>query len=117
MVTRQQRNNVVCALFIHPGAFAVSVDIDAVRNTEALTFGYVAHKTAVGIPSVRLALIEIANLDNGKIYTGVLDGLPVNVLLIAAYIDALRNSTARHHMHRLRFDTVIFFRCNNTRIN
>ena len=103
----QQCNDVICTLHGIVSILCIRIGIYAVRNTQALAFIQIALKTAIGIPTIRLASIDIANLQDCKINTCVLDFLPINIFLLSTHIDALQRSTFGHFVHRARVDAKV----------
>lgn len=107
LMTLQQRNDMICTLHGVVSILCIRIGIYAIRNTQALALGHIALKIAIGLPAIRLARIDIANLQNSKINAGVLHLSPVNVSLSAAYIDTPRNSVLGHVVHRARLDAEV----------
>ena len=107
LMTLQQRNDMICALHGIVSIFCIRIGIYAVRNTQALAFTQIALKTAIGIPAIRLASIDIANLQDCKINACVLDFLPIDIFLVATHIDALQRSAFGHFVHRARLDAEV----------
>ena len=99
LMTLQQRNDVICALHGIVSILCIRIGIYAVRNTQALAFTQIALKTAIGIPAIRLASIDIANLQNCKVNTCILDSLPIDIFLVPTHIDALQRSAFGHFVH------------------
>ena len=97
----------ICALHGIVSIFCIRIGIYAVRNTQALAFTQIALKTAIGIPAIRLASIDIANLQDCKINACVLDFLPIDIFLVATHIDALQRSAFGHFVHRARLDAEV----------
>ena len=107
LMTLQQRNDVICTLHGIVSILCIRIGIYAVRNTQALAFTQIALKTAIGIPAIRLASIDIANLQDCKVNTCILDFLPIDIFLVSAYIDTLQRSAFGHFMHRARLDAKV----------
>ena len=99
LMTLQQRNDVICTLHGIVSILCIRIGIYAVRNTQALAFTQIALKTAIGIPAIWLASIDIANLQDCKVNTCVLDFLPIDIFLVSAYIDTLQRSAFGHFVH------------------
>ena len=106
-MTFQQRNDVICTLHGIVSILCIRIGIYAVRNAQALAFTQIALKTAIGIPTIRLASIDIANLQDCKVNTCILDFLPIDIFLVSAYIDTLQRSAFGHFMHRARLDAKV----------
>ena len=107
LMTLQQRNDVICTLHGIVSILCIRIGIYAVRNTQALAFTQIALKTAIGIPAIRLASIDIANLQDCKVNTCILDFLPIDIFLVSAYIDTLQRSAFGHFMHRARLNAKV----------
>ena len=103
----QQCNDVICTLHGLVGILCVRIGVYAVRNTQALALSHIALIIAIGIPSVSLTGIDVANLQNCKVNACVLDFLPINIFLVSAHIDALQRSAFGHFMHRARLDAKV----------
>ncbi len=99
LMALQQCNDVVCTLHGIVSILCIRVGIYAIRNTQALAFTQIALKTAIGIPAVRLVSIDIANLQDCKVNTCVLDSLPIDIFLVPTHIDALQRSAFGHFVH------------------
>ena len=78
-----------CALHGIVSALCVRIGIYTVRDTQTLALSHVALKIAIGIPSVSLTGIDIANLQDCKVNACVLDFLPIDIFLVSTHIDAL----------------------------
>ena len=99
LMALQQCNDVICTLHGIVSILCIRVGIYAIRNTQTLAFTQIALKTAIGIPAVRLVSIDIANLQDCKVNTCVLDFLPIDIFLVPTHIDALQRSAFGHFVH------------------
>ena len=106
-MTLQQRNDVICTLHGIVSILCIRIGVYAVRNTQPLAFARITLETAIGIPAIRLASIDIANLQDCKVNTCVLDFLPINIFLLSTHIDALQRSAFGHFVHRARVDAKV----------
>ena len=97
----------VCTLHGIVSILCIRIGVYAVRNTQTLTLSHIALKIAIGIPAIRLASIDIANLQDCKVNTCILDFLPIDIFLVSAHIDALQRSAFGHFVHRARLDTKV----------
>ena len=107
LMTFQQRNNVICTLHSIVSILCIRISVYAVRNTQALALSHIALKIAIGIPAIRLTSVDIANLQDCKVNTCVLDFLPIDIFLVPTHIDALQRSTFGHFVHRARLDAEV----------
>ena len=107
LMTLQQRNDMICALHGIVSIFCIRIGIYAVRNTQTLALSHIALKIAIGIPAIRLASIDVANLQDCKVNTCILDFLPIDIFLVSAYIDTLQRSAFGHFVHRARLDAEV----------
>ena len=57
----QQRNDMICTLRGIVSALCVRIGVYTVRNTQALAFSHIALKIAIGVPSISLTGIDVAN--------------------------------------------------------
>ena len=103
----QQRDDVICALHGFVSILCVRIGVYTVRNTQALALSHIALKIAIGIPSVSLAGIDVANFQDCKVNACVLDFPPINIFLVSTHIDALQRSAFGHFMHRARLDAKV----------
>ena len=97
----------VCTLHGIVSILCIRIGVYAVRNTQTLALSHIALKIAIGIPAIRLASIDIANLQDCKVNTCILDFLPIDIFLVSAHIDALQRSAFGHFVHRARLDTKV----------
>ena len=97
----------VCTLHGIVSILCIRIGVYAVRNTQTLALSHIALKIAIGIPAIRLASIDIANLQDCKVNTCILDFLPIDIFLVSAYIDTLQRSAFGHFMHRARLDAKV----------
>ena len=106
-MTFQQCNDVICTLHGLVGILCVRIGVYAVRNTQALALSHISLKIAIGIPSVSLTGIDVADLQDCKVNACVFDFLPIDIFLVSTHIDALQRSAFGHFMHRARLDTKV----------
>ena len=97
----------ICTLHGIVSILCIRIGVYAVRNTQTLALSHIALKTAVGIPSVSLASIDVANLQDCKVNACVLDFLPIDIFLVSTHIDALQRSAFGHFVHRARLDAEV----------
>ena len=97
----------VCTLHGIVSILCIRIGVYAVRNTQTLALSHIALKIAIGIPAIWLASIDIANLQDCKVNTRILDFLPIDIFLVSAYIDTLQRSAFGHFMHRARLDAKV----------
>ena len=103
----QQRDDVICALHGFVSILCVRIGVYTVRNTQALALSYIALKIAIGIPSVSLTGIDVANFQDCKVNACVLDFLPIDIFLVSTHIDALQRGAFGHFVHRARLDAQV----------
>ena len=103
----QQRNDVICTLHGLVGILCVRIGVYAVGNTQALALSHIALKIAIGIPSVSLTGVDVADLQDCKVNARVLDFLPIDIFLVSTHIDALQRSAFGHFVHRARLDAEV----------
>ena len=97
----------ICTLHGLVGILCVRIGVYAVRNTQALALSHISLKIAIGIPSVSLPGIDVANLQDCKVNACVFDFLPIDIFLVSTHIDALQRSAFGHFVHRARLDAEV----------
>ena len=97
----------VCTLHGIVSILCIRISVYAVRNTQTLALSHIALKIAIGIPAIRLASIDVANLQDCKVNTCIPDFLPIDIFLVSAYIDTLQRSAFGHFAHRARLDAEV----------
>ena len=97
----------VCTLHGIVSILCIRISVYAVRNTQTLALSHIALKIAIGIPAIRLASIDVANLQDCKVNTCILDFPPIDIFLVSAYIDTLQRSAFGHFVHRARLDAEV----------
>ena len=97
----------ICTLHGLVGILCVRIGVYAVGNTQALALSHIALKIAIGIPSVSLTGVDVADLQDCKVNARVLDFLPIDIFLVSTHIDALQRSAFGHFVHRARLDAEV----------